>query len=273
MTNHADPASADLPPIIAIGTSAGGLDAVSRLLEALPPSTGCAFIIVAHFDPSHKSLMPQLLASHTKMPVAEAIEGGALVANQVLVIPAGCNLSLRHGVLHLGEQSSHGARFPFDVLLESLTQSDAARSIAVVLTGMGKDGSKGLAGFKAGGGRVIAQKPQEAEYDSMPRSAVDTGLVDQILPIAEMPKALMAMIGDSSAVPVAKPAGAAIGIAQIIGFLREATPHDFSGYKPGTIGRRIERRMALLAVPHGDYAAYLAVLRKVPEERCWSMPC
>ena len=254
-------------PIIAIGASAGGLEAASRLFDAMPAKSGMAFIVVQHLDPTHKSLMAQLLAEHTAMPVAEARDGAVLLADTVTIIPPGSYLTYRHGALHLAPaQAGHGARLPFDGLLASLAEGCGPRTVAVVLSGMGGDGSHGLAALKAAGGYAIAQKPEEADYAGMPSSAVATGLVDSILPLDAIPGALVERAGQMMRATVAKAPDVA-GLADIVRFLGEHTAHDFRAYKPGTIGRRIERRMALLAIGRGDYGAYLALLRDRPAER------
>jgi len=264
------------PPIIAIGASAGGLEAVSRLFDVMPAATGMAFIIVQHLEPSHKSLMTELLARHTAMPVAEAVEGGALLPDTITIIPPGRDITLRHGSLHLSIPRVHqGARLPFDTLLVSLAQDCGARTIAVILSGTGEDGSLGLAALKAAKGYAIAQQPEEAEYDGMVRSAIATGLVDRVLPLAAMPDALARIAQDmpghdaDATEADADQSGGKTGgtIGDIILYLGETTPHDFRGYKSGTIGRRIERRMSLLSLSRGDYAAYLALLRQQPVER------
>ncbi|WDF72500.1 chemotaxis protein CheB [Novosphingobium sp. KACC 22771] len=258
------------PPIVAIGASAGGLEAVSRLFDAMPGKTGLAFIIVQHLEPSHKSMMVELVAKHTKMPVVEAVEGAPLLPDTLTIIPPGRDITLRIGVLHLSTpRARYGARLPFDTLLASLAQGYGARTIAVVLSGTGEDGSHGLAALKAANGHVIAQQPEEAEYDGMARSAVATGHVDQVLALAAMPAALAAIAAQivHAAPESAKASPPADGIAAIVTYLGTTTAHDFHGYKAGTIGRRIERRMAMLAVPRGDYAAYRALLEKEPVER------
>jgi len=265
------PQEGALLPIIAIGASAGGLEAASRLFDAMPVQTGAktgmAFIIVQHLDPTHKSLMAELLAEHTTMPVAEASDGAVLVADTVTIIPPGRYLTYRGGALHLSAtQAHHGARLPFDGLLASLAENCGPRTVAVVLSGMGGDGSHGLAALKAAGGYVIAQKPGEADYAGMPTSAVETGLVDQVLPLDAIPAALAEQVARIVAGTAVKAPDVA-GMAGVVAFLGEHTAHDFRAYKPGTIGRRIERRMALMAIGRGDFAAYLALLRDRPAER------
>ncbi|WCT80042.1 CheR family methyltransferase [Novosphingobium humi] len=275
MTATFDQPVSAAPTIVAIGASAGGLEAVSRLFAALPAHTGMVFIVVQHLEPSHKSLMSELLTRHTTMPVAEATEGALLLPDTITVIPLGRDMTLRGGALHLSvPRAHHGVRLPFDTLLISLAQVCGPRTIAIVLSGTGEDGSLGLVALKAAGGHIIVQQPDEADYDGMARSAVATGQVDLVLPLTAMPDAL-ARIASGLAGPAMKAAppgeapeeisGGTIG--DIILYLGATTSHDFRGYKAGTIGRRIERRMSLLSLPRGDYAAYLALLRQQPPER------
>lgn len=259
-------------PIIAIGTSAGGLEAASKLFDALPPKTGMAFIIVQHLDPTHPSMMVELLAKHTTLKVVEATDGARLTLDQIHVIPPGRYLSVRAGAVHLSpQQAHHGARLPFDHLLNSLADGCGPQTVGIVLSGNGADGSEGIARLKAGCGFLIAQMPEEAEYDGMPRSAITTGLVDRILPLRDMPRALA-----DRALEIASPAthhGGEVdnipgsALADIVSFLKDKTTHDFRQYKPGTLERRIERRIGLLALPRGNLAAYLDLLRTDPGER------
>ena len=163
-------------PIVAIGASAGGLDACRKLLDALPAVNGMAFIIVQHLDPSHDSMMVDLLAGHTSMPVLLATDGMKIERERVYVIPPGVYLSVdEKGGLRLSKpQARHGARLPFDFLLNSLAREYGARAVCVVLSGTGADGSLGLKAVKESGGLVIAQDIGEADYDGMPRSAIAT---------------------------------------------------------------------------------------------------
>ena len=257
-------------PIIAIGASAGGLEAASGLLDALPVETGMAFLLVQHLDPTHPSMMVKLLGSHTAMTVIEAAEGSQLLPDQVHVIPPGRYLSVRNGVLHLSPPQAHpGARLPFEFLLKSLAESCGSQTVAVVLSGTGDDGSAALAALRAAGGHVIAQDPAEAEYDGMSRSAIATGQVDRVARLAAIPQALSELV---AGIPhrgsdAAAPAEESAALAAIIDFLKDNTPHDFRQYKPGTLERRIERRIALLALERGNLRAYLDRLRADPAER------
>jgi two-component system, chemotaxis family, CheB/CheR fusion protein len=256
---------------VAIGASAGGLDACRKLIDAMPDKTGMAFILVQHLDPNHDSLMVDLLASHTRMKVSQASDGEGIAPDHLYVIPPGAYLSVAGGVLHLSEpEARHGARLPFDFLLRSLAEDCAARTTCVVLSGTGADGSEGAKALKAKGGFAIAQDPDEAEYDGMPRSAILTGAVDLTLRVAAIPAAL-AKHGDHKG-KRATPKGqlregkAKDGLAAIIDLLRTRTSHDFTLYKQGTLRRRIERRMIMSAGSVHDLAGYLAALESDPAE-------
>ena len=162
--------------VVGIGASAGGLDACRKLVDALTPGDGIAFILVQHLDPTHESMMVDLLASHTAMTVRQATDGMAIERDHLYVIPPGVYLSVDDGALRLSQpQARHGARLPFDFFLNSLARECGARAICVVLSGTGADGSVGLKAVKEKGGLVIAQDPDEADYDGMPRSAILTG--------------------------------------------------------------------------------------------------
>ncbi len=225
-----------------------------------------AFILVQHLDPTHESMMVDLLAGHTAMTVRQATDGMPIARDHLYVIPPATYLSVRDGALHLSQpQARHGARLPFDFLLHSLAQEYGARVVCVILSGTGADGSLGLKAVKQQGGLVIAQDPSEAGYDGMPRNAINTGAVDLVLPVARMPEALikyrqrMASAGTPKAL---LPQDMATDwLPEIIDLLRTKTAHDFTLYKPGTLQRRIERRMALASIAASDMGRYLETLR------------
>jgi two-component system CheB/CheR fusion protein len=252
--------------VVGIGASAGGLDACRRLLRALPANNGMAFILVQHLDPTHESMLVDLLAGYTAMPVRQAAEGMPIAADHVYVIPPGTYLAVGDGALHLSQpQERHGARLPFDFLLHSLAEDCGVRAIGVVLSGTGADGSVGLKAVKEKGGLVIAQDPDEAAFAGMPRSAIMTGGVDFVLPVTDIPSRLLEydrrMAGArarNSAVPRDVMQDV---LLNIIDLLRTKTAYDFRLYKPGTLQRRVERRMAMAAVEADDMAQYLDILR------------
>jgi two-component system, chemotaxis family, CheB/CheR fusion protein len=245
-------------PIVAIGASAGGLDACTKLIDALPAQTGMAFILIQHLDPNHESMMVDLLAGHTRMAVEQARDGMPVAPDHLYIIPPGCYLSVIAGTLHLSQPNArHGARLPFDFLLQSLAEDCPARTIGVILSGTGGDGSLGLKALHDVGGFTLAQEPAEAEYDGMPASAVAVGAVDLILPVGEIAAALVdpaRRTVKADKAPVADPSC----LPAIIELLRTSTSHDFTLYKMGTLQRRIERRMGLAALDNmPDYLAKL----------------
>ena len=257
--------------VVAVGASAGGLDAFRRLLDALPAGSGMAFILVQHLDPTHGSLLVELLTGHTSLTVREATEGMILEPEHLYVIPPGAYLGVEAGALHLSQpQERHGARLPFDFLLHSVAESYGDRAICIVLSGAGADGSLGLASIGARGGWVIAQDPQDATFDGMPRSAIATGLVDLVLAVDKIPAALIGGQGRSHRHCGAAPTSARQDhdvLPEIIELLHAKTAHDFRLYKTGTLRRRIERRMAMASIEPGKMNLYLAVLETNEPER------
>lgn len=239
-------------------------------MAALKPDTGMAFILVQHLDPTHESLMVDLLAGATALTVVQAAHGMVVEPNHLYIIPPGYYLAVVEGELRLSNPGArHGARMPFDFLLYSLAEAYGARAICIVLSGTGADGSAGLAAVSAAGGLVIAQDPDEASYDGMPRSADMTGLVRFVLPAAEIPSVL---IEHSAKAETRRDDFKSPSLAekerqlhQIIELVRAETFHNFALYKQGTLERRINRRMGLAGC-EGDFDRYLDYLRDVPGE-------
>ncbi len=221
-----------------------------------------AFILVQHLDPTHDSMMAELLTDATAMKVVQAKDGVAVEAGHVYLIPPGLFLAIAHGRLSLTVPlARHGARLPFDFLLQSLAIFAGASAACVILSGGGADGAIGAQAIKAAGGLVIAQDPAEASHSGMPASAIATGAVDFVLPAAGIAKELLNFAEGPANQPSAP------GTAEIIALLKSLTPHDFTLYKTGTMDRRIARRMAMAGLGPGDTAAYLARLRHDEEER------
>ena len=275
--SHAPPApilpAIPTPPrsgltVVGVGASAGGLEAATQLFAAWPADGGMAFILVQHLDPGSASMMADLLVPHTGLVVCEAAEGAPVLPGHLYVIPPGAFLSVEGGLLRLSEPTvRQGARLPFDFLLHSLARQYGDRSACVVLSGTGADGSAGLRSIKAAGGVVAVQDPAEAGYDGMPRNAVETGMVDFVLPLAKIPAAMAVR---QTSLP--RPNGSELGkkersepdartLQDILDLLRTETGHDFALYKSGTLGRRVSRRMALAALPPTDMGGYLALLQ------------
>jgi two-component system CheB/CheR fusion protein len=258
--------------VVAIGASAGGLVACQKLVDSLSPDANMAFVIVQHLDPSHASMLVELLSHRTRLTVVQATQGARLQRAHIYVIPPGTYLAVEEGVIRLSEPAApHGARLPFDFLLQSLSQATEIATACIVLSGTGADGSLGLMALKARGGLVLVQTPAEAGYEGMPQSAIATGDVDLILSIEDMPGALADFqrhrpLPSEPAAPAA-PAPAHAGFEEIIALLRDRVAHDFTLYKPGTLVRRIE--LAGLGTPREESAgeaasgmtAYLAQLQ------------
>ncbi|MGP0003216.1 MAG: chemotaxis protein CheB, partial [Acetobacteraceae bacterium] len=260
------PHSSDKFAVVAVGASAGGLDACRKLVSALPAANGMAFILVQHLDPTHESMMVDLLAGHTSMLVLQAIDGMLIESDHLYVIPPGTYLSVRDGALRLSRpQAPHGARLPFDFLLYSLAEEYGTRAVCVILSGTGADGSLGLKVVKERSGLVIAQDPDEAGYDGMPRNAIMTGAVDLVLPVAKIAEALAKFSRRTTLTRTRsdlRPKGSIHDwLPEILGLLRTKAAHDFTLYKEGTLERRIERRMAVAAIEAGDMDRYLELLR------------
>jgi len=262
-------ASVDFP-VVALGASAGGLDAFKRFFDALSGNSGMAFVLIQHLDPTHESLMVDLLTGHTRMKVLQATDGMQLARDRVYLIPPGAYLAIEGGILRLSEPlERHGARMPFDFFLRSLAEECGERAICAILSGTGTDGSLGLKAVKEKGGLVIVQDPEEAAFDGMPRSAIMSGGADLVLAAAKIPQALI-RYGRQTYVKAEPTDGRSSDTVQeafagIIDLLAAETPHDFSLYKQGTLQRRIERRMAMAGIDGG--AGYLQVLRENSGER------
>jgi two-component system CheB/CheR fusion protein len=257
--------------VVGLGASSGGLEALYKLFDALPSDTGMAFILVQHLDPTHGSMMVGLLAGHTAMTVSEAADGMPIERDHVYVIPPGVYLSIGEGALRLtNPRERHGARMPFDFLLRSLAEECGARAVCAVLSGTGADGSVGLTAIRANGGLVIVQDPKDAAQGGMPRSAILTGAVDLVLPVAEIPAALVKHRHKSIRQTHLEPERAAPApsdgapLAEIIDLLRAHTAHNFALYKEGTVRRQIERRMAMASIK--EIGLYLDTMRQEPDE-------
>lgn len=252
--------------VVGIGASAGGLDACRKFVEALPANTGMAFVLVQHLDPTHESMMVDLLAGHASVAVQQATDGMPIEPEHFYVIPPGTYLSVGGGALHLSEpKAPHGSRLPFDFLLNSLAEEYGSRAAAVILSGTGADGSLGVKAVQEKGGLVVAQDPNDAGFDGMPRSGILTGAVDLVLPVAKIPDALvkydhrMALMRQQHR--ARPPEAAPDWLLQIIDLLRTRTAHDFRLYKLGTLQRRIERRMAMSAIETDGVERYIEILR------------
>ena len=245
----------DLPcPIVAIGASAGGLEALQALFEAAPVATNAAYIVIPHLDPDHESLMTELLARRTGLLVEQVTHGTEPEAGHVYLIPPGTSMTIEEGRLRLEAlPRPRGVRRPIDTFFLSLAD-DLERGFAcVVLSGTGSDGSRALRAAKEAGGLTVAQEPQTAKFDGMPRAAINTGFIDMVLP----PDAVAPRVLDYFARLPRRDevAGLDEGLARVAARLRQAVGHDFSGYKRPTMVRRLLRRVQLTR--SDDLPAYL----------------
>ena len=258
-------------PIVGIGASAGGLAAFEAFFSGMPAKVdpGMAFVLVQHLAPDHKSILTDLIRRYTRMQVFEVEDGMTVQPNCTYIIPPGRDMAFLNGNLQLLEPSApRGQRLPIDFFFRSLAQDQRERAIGIVLSGTGSDGTLGVRAIKGEGGMVMAQNPESTEYDGMPSSAIATGLVDYELPPAEMPDQLIAFAGQAYGRVALRvlPATPQDENAQrkIFVLLRSQTGHDFSGYKPSTIQRRIARRLAVHQIETRDQ--YVAYLQKTPTE-------
>ena len=231
-------------PIVGIGASAGGLEALEQFLREVPDKSGLAFVIVQHLDPTHKGILPELLQRATTMPVHQVKDRMPVQANCVYVIPPNHDMSILHGVLHLFKPAApRGLRLPIDFFFRSLAEDQQERSVGVILSGMGSDGTLGLRAIKEKAGLVLAQDPASAKFDSMPRNVINAGLADVVAPVEELPEKLLGLVRHarvaSSFVPPLEDTTQS-GLEKIILLLRTKTGHDFSEYKKNTLTARIE---------------------------------
>jgi two-component system, chemotaxis family, CheB/CheR fusion protein len=249
-------------PVVGLGASAGGLEALELFLKNVPVGSGLAYVVVQHLDPTHKGILVELLQRCTPMPVVQIKDRTRVLPNQVYVIPPNRDLSLLHGVLHLLEPATpRGLRLPIDYFFRSLAADRGDRSVGVILSGMGSDGSLGLRAIKEHAGAVFVQTPSSAKFDGMPRSAIDAGLADVIAPPQELPGKIVDYVGQPALIVgpdhamVSKDQSA---LEKIVILLRAHTRHDFSHYKKSSLYRRIERRMGLHHLAKiADYVRYL----------------
>ena len=254
--------------VVGIGASAGGLEAFEQFFAHLPPDTGLVFILVSHLEPTHKGMMPELLGRHTKMPVVEAKDGMAVQANHVYVIPPNADLAILHGTLQVLEPAApRGLRMPIDFFFRQLAADQKERAIGIILSGMGSDGTQGLKAIKENFGLAMVQDPASAKYDGMPRSAVNTGLMDYVAPAEELPARLVEHIKHIPRPPEDRdlPEGeSSDALQKVFILLRARTGNDFSCYKINTVSRRIERRMSVHQFD--SLPRYVRFLQETPQE-------
>ena len=263
------PASNAPSHVVGVGASAGGLEALEKLFSEMPTNLGFAYVIVQHLSPDFESLMDELLARHTRLSIHRVIDGMEVLADSIYLIPPRKEMIISEGKLLLTDRDPAPAfTLPIDMFFRSLADDFGPRAIGVVLSGTGTDGTRGVLEIKKSGGLVLVQSPETAKFDGMPRSAVGTGVADKI----QAPELMGATL---HAISNASPSFGSLSLAEddqadasphgrILVMLRERYGIDFTLYKPGTIGRRIERRMAIRNI--GSSSDYLTRLSEDDEE-------
>lgn len=255
-------------PIVGLGASAGGLEAFESFFKIMPAESGMAFVLVSHLDPTHVSILPELIKKSTGMNVLQIVDGQKILPNHIYVIPPNKDLSILNGVLYLMELPlPRGLNLPIDNFFRSLAQDQGSNAICIILSGTGTDGTLGVKQIKGSLGMVMVQHEKSAKYDGMPRSAIATGLADYILEVEKMPAQLIKY----SKHAIFRPKNGLstdedkfqTELQKIFILLRSQTNHDFSYYKKNTINRRIERRMHVHQINNiKDYVHYLQKTKK-----------
>ena len=246
--------SSAAPHIVAIGASAGGLEALEKLFDDLAIDIGATYVVIQHLSPDHKSMMANLLSRHTRMPVVMVEQDMPIQPNHVYLIPPGSVMHMGEGVLRLTPKNPRTLTLPIDVFFKSMAAIYGAQSVGVILSGTGSDGTRGAAAINDAGGFLIAQDPDNAKFDGMPRSVIATGLVDAILPVEHIGPRILALILNHP-VPMTEALHEVAGrghalspeaaMTAILQLLLKVGGIDFQEYKPGTVTRRIERRMTV----------------------------
>ena len=252
--------------IVAVGASAGGLESLERLFTRLPTDTGMAFVVLQHLSPDFKSLMDELLARRTRIPIRQAEDGMAVEPDTVYLLPPMKEMIIKDRTLLLSARDPrHGLALPIDHFFRSLAQDAGERAIAVVLSGSGSDGSRGIQDVSRAGGVVLCESPDTAKFNGMPLSAIAAGVVDQVLPPEEIADAIAALANPALGLFAGHAEeGDDLGINAILRLLRDEYGIDFSHYKSTTVTRRIERRLALNRAL--DLDNYVEQLRGNPRE-------
>ncbi len=255
-------------PIIGIGSSAGGLEALELFLKNVRKDSGMAFVIVQHLDPTRKDLMVELLQRVTPLQVIRVMERTVIKPNCIYIIPPNWDMSIFHGMLHLFEPAeARGLRLPIDFFFRSLADDRQEQSIGVILSGMGTDGTLGLGAIKEKGGVVFVQDPASAKFSSMPRSAIEAGLADVIATVEEIPLKIASYLKYKPSIDRSEPAipeKTQSSLEKVMILLRSKTGHDFSLYKKNTVYRRLERRMGIHQID--NITTYVRLLQENPQE-------
>ena len=255
--------------MVGIGASAGGLRALQNYFDRLPADTGMSFVVIVHLDPAHKSQMARLIQSHTAMPVSQPENSVKIKPNHVYIIPPDKDLSLDDGQIRTSPRTTpQRNRAPIDLFFRTLAETHHSKALAIVMSGTGSDGSRGISFVRELGGITMAQTPDDAEFPELPNSAISTGHVDIVLPIEKL-AAETARLSNARRIrhngegePLHEDDDVTVG--RILAFLRAKTGHDFSGYRRATVMRRLERRIHF--TQSENLAGYLGHLTSTPDE-------
>jgi two-component system, chemotaxis family, CheB/CheR fusion protein len=257
-------------PVVAIGASAGGLEALTAILRALPTDIAMAFMLIQHLDPKRHSILPELLSKATRIPVLEAVNAMKIESNRVYVMPSNVDISIADGQFGLTPRvADHKQHLPIDIFMRSLAKVRKSQAIGVILSGTASDGTAGIEAIRAEGGITFAQNPETAKFDGMPRSAIESGCIDFVF----SPERIAAELSWMSTHPNLRrkptdsreePKDEDHVFNSILNLVSTSQGADFTKYKPNTIHRRTQQRMAALRI--ASLAAYLTYLGEHPEE-------
>lgn len=260
------------PYVVGLGASAGGLEPLEQFFDAMPTDSGVAFVVIQHLSPDFKSLMKELLTRHTPMSVHRVEDDMLVEPDSIYLIPPQKDMRLEEGRLRLYDQNPDRTRSPnfaIDMFFESLAKDMGNRAIAVILSGTGSDGSRGIRTVNENGGLVVVQQPETSQFDGMPRSAIATGSVHSVLPPDEIARSIYDYIkrldASSPEGPMLPGVTDRAVIQEVVALLRMDNGVDFSHYRPGTIARRVSRRIS--TTEHESVATYIAHLSKSADER------
>jgi two-component system CheB/CheR fusion protein len=255
--------------VVGIGASAGGIEALRAFFSKVPARSGAAYVVILHLSPDHDSKLAEVLQTAAAIPVTQVTQPVHIQADHVYVVPPSRRLEIADGMLTLSEvtQREH-RRSPVDVFFRALADAHGSRSVGIILSGTGPNGSAGLKRIKEYCGLTIAQLPEEAAYTDMPNHAIATGQVDLVLPVADMPERIAAyytQIQKTDETPeIVEYEDDPQSLREVLSLLRVRTGHDFANYKPGTLMRRLQRRLYVAGAP--TLNAYLRLIREQPQE-------
>jgi two-component system, chemotaxis family, CheB/CheR fusion protein len=256
--------------IVGLGASAGGIQAFKEFFQHVPPKSGIAYVVILHLSPDHDSRLAQVIQTTTQMPVTQVMEKVAVEPDHVYVVPPNQHLTMQDGSIIVSPNTQiEDRRAPVDIFFRTLAEEHGSRAVAIILSGTGANGSMGIKRIKEKGGAAFVQNPREAEFNEMPRNSIATGLIDEVLNVAELPAKIIAYKNSLGKViiseePESRPQDQQQALREIFTQIKVSTGHDFSNYKRPTLLRRIERRINIHSLP--DLPSYVDFMKKNKEE-------